>query len=97
MELSGKELSRGEADASSFPPAVCGPPLRPGATPLGILPVMPLSRIKPYISPRYSAPTAARCWIRRLPLLRSMSRLDQQSLRILRLFGNTEAKHVIPR
>ena len=33
---------------------------------------------------------------KKTPLLRSMSRLDQQSLRILRLFGNTEAKHVIP-
>ena len=33
---------------------------------------------------------------KKTPLLRSMHALDQQCIRILRLFGNTEAQHVIP-
>ena len=67
MELSGKELSRGEADASSFPSGGLRATFEARGYTAWIPPVMPLSRIKPYISPRYSAPTAARCWIRRLP------------------------------
>ena len=35
LDFSGKELVRGEPDASSFPPAACAPPLRPGAIPPG--------------------------------------------------------------
>ena len=33
---------------------------------------------------------------KKTPLLRSMHALDQQCIRILRLFGNTEAQHVLP-
>ena len=65
MELSGKELSQGEADAPASPPAVCGPPLRPVVIRRGIPRPMPSSRIRPCISPPSSAPTAARRWIRK--------------------------------
>jgi len=36
-EFSGKDLVRGEPDASSFPPAACARPLKRAATPPGIL------------------------------------------------------------
>ena len=38
MDLSGKELIKGEADGSSFPPAASAPPLRPGAILPGTVP-----------------------------------------------------------
>ncbi|CAN4005014.1 hypothetical protein BFDFBN_BFDFBN_05245, partial [Dysosmobacter welbionis] len=47
------------------PPAVCGPPLRPGATPPGIPPRLPSSRRAASASPPSSAPTPARPWTRR--------------------------------
>ena len=67
MEFSGKELIQGEPDASSFPSAACGPPLRPGAIPPGMLPLMLSSRTAFCASPRCSAPTAARPWTRKPP------------------------------
>ena len=35
LQLTGKQLIKGEPDASSFPPAACGPPTTPVATPPG--------------------------------------------------------------
>ena len=64
MDFSGKELIRGSL-AQLFPPPACAPPLRPGATPPGTPPPMRLSRARPCASPRPSAPTAAKRWIRR--------------------------------
>lgn len=96
MELSGKELSRGEADASSFPSGG----LRATFEARGYTAWDPTSYafIKdntlyiPTVFCSYSGQTLDK----KTPLLRSISRLDQQSIRILRLFGNTDAKHVIP-
>ena len=62
MQFSGKELVRGEPDASSFP---CGRRLRRGATPPGTPPLSPSSRMAVSASPPSSAPTAGRRWIRR--------------------------------
>ena len=58
MEFSGKELIRGEPDASS---------LRPEATPLGTPHPMPLSRKRACVFPLHSAPTVVKHWIRKLP------------------------------
>ena len=66
LEFSGKELIKGEPPPP-FPPVGCGPPLRPGATLPGTPPPMPLSRGKPSISPRPSAPMAGKPWTKRLP------------------------------
>lgn len=65
MEFSGKELIKGEPDASSFPPAVYGPHLRREGTPPGIPLPMRLSRERPCVFPPRSAPMAERRWIRR--------------------------------
>ena len=62
MEFSGKELIKGEPDASSF-----GLPLRRGATPPGTRLPMLLSREKPCASLPPSVPTAGKPWIRKPP------------------------------
>ena len=70
-------------------------PLRPGLHRLGHdLPRLRQGDVLPApscASPPSSSPTPARRWTRRLPLLRSMEAISAQGLRILRLFGNTEA------
>ena len=96
MELSGKELSRGEADASSFPSGG----LRATFEARGYTAWDPTSyafvKDKTLYIPTVFCSYSGQVLDKKTPLLRSISRLDQQSLRILRLFGNTDAKHVIP-
>ena len=94
MELSAKELTRGEADASSFPSGG----LRATFEARGYTAWDPSSYafIKdntlyiPTIFCSYSGDTLDK----KTPLLRSMAVLDHQCVRILRLFGNTEVQHV---
>ena len=96
MELSGKELSRGEADASSFPSGG----LRATFEARGYTAWDPTSYafIKdstlyiPTIFCSYSGQTLDK----KTPLLRSMRELDPECVRILRRFGNTEVQHVTP-
>ena len=96
MELSGKELSRGEADASSFPSGGLRAPFEArGYTawdPTSYAFVKDKTLCIPTIFCSYSGNTLDK----KTPLLRSMHALDQQCIRILRLFGNTEAQHVLP-
>ena len=63
MEFSGKELIKGEPDASSFPSGGLRATFE--AIRRGIPPHTRLSREKPCIFPRHSAPMEARRWIRR--------------------------------
>ena len=65
MEFSGKELVRGEPDASSFPSSGLRATFEArGYTAWDPRPT-PLSRTAASISPRCSSPTAARPWIKR--------------------------------
>ena len=64
MEFSGKELIKGEPDASS-PPAASAPPSRRAATRPGTPPATPSSRTRRCASPRRTARSPARCWTRR--------------------------------
>ena len=94
MELSAKELTRGEADASSFPSGG----LRATFEARGYTAWDPSSYafIKdntlyiPTIFCSYSGETLDK----KTPLLRSMAVLDHQCVRILRLFGNKTVQHV---
>ena len=94
MELSAKELTRGEADASSFPSGG----LRATFEARGYTAWDPSSYafIKdstlyiPTIFCSYSGETLDK----KTPLLRSMAVLDHQCVRILRLFGNKSVQHV---
>ena len=96
MELSGKELSQGEADASSFPSGGLRATFEArGYTawdPTSYAFVKDRTLYIPTIFCSYSGQTLDK----KTPLLRSMRALERQSLRILRLFGNTTVQHVVP-
>ncbi len=100
MEFSGKELIKGEPDASSFPSGglratfeargytawdMTSPAfLKEDAT--GVILCIPTAFCS-YTGEALDKKT---------PLLRSMEAVSQQALRIVRLFGNTEATKVVP-
>lgn len=99
MEFSGKELIKGEPDASSFPSGglratfeargytawdITSPAfLKEDAT--GVILCIPTA----FCSYKGEALD------KKTPLLRSMEAISQQALRIVRLFGNTEATKVV--
>src|SRR5437588_3703046 len=97
-EFSGKELIKGEPDASSFPSGG----LRATFEARGYTGWDPTSPAYIRESPNGATlviPTIFVSWTgealdKKLPLLRSMEALSNQALRILRLFGNAEAKKV---
>ena len=95
MEFSGRELIKGEPDASSFPSGG----LRATFEARGYTAWDPTSYafVKDGI---LCIPTAfcsygGEALDKKTPLLRSMEDINTQAMRILRLFGNTEVKHVI--
>ena len=96
MELSAKELSKGEADASSFPSGGLRATFEArGYTawdPTSYAFVKDETLYIPTIFCSYSGQTLDK----KTPLLRSIRVLDKECIRILRLFGNTEAQHVTP-
>ena len=100
MEFSAKELIKGEPDASSFPSGglratfeargytawACTSPAFLREDACGVTLCIPTA----FCSYRGEALD------QKTPLLRSMQAIDKQALRILRLFGNTTAKRVVP-
>ena len=95
MEFSGKELIKGESDASSFPSGG----LRATFEARGYTAWDPTSYAFIKGTSLY-IPTVFCSWggealDKKTPLLRSMERLCTESLRILKLFGNTSVKRVI--
>ncbi|MBP1544221.1 MAG: glutamine synthetase III [Oscillospiraceae bacterium] len=96
MEFSGKELIKGESDASSFPSGG----LRATFEARGYTAWDPTSYAFVKNGSLY-IPTAFYAYSgealdKKTPLLRSMDVVSEQALRILRLFGNTTAKRVVP-
>ena len=100
MEFSGKELIKGEPDASSFPSGG----LRSTFEARGYTTwdcTSPAFLRKDTIGVTLYIPTAfcsfnGEALDKKTPLLRSMQAINDQALRILRLFGNTTSKRVIP-
>ncbi|MDD6011798.1 MAG: glutamine synthetase III [Oscillospiraceae bacterium] len=94
MEFSGKELIKGEPDASSFPSGG----LRATFEARGYTAWDPTSyafiKGKTLCIPTAFCSYGGEALDKKTPLLRSMEALNKQALRILRLFGNTEAKCV---
>ena len=100
MEFSGQELIKGEPDASSFPSGGlrstfeargyttwdCTSPAFLREDTWGVTLYIPTA----FCSYRGEALD------KKTPLLRSMQAINEQSLRIIRLFGNTTSKRVIP-
>ena len=96
MEFSGKELIKGETDASSFPSGG----IRATFEARGYTAWDPTSFAFVKDNTLY-IPTAFCSYTgealdKKTPLLRSMDALSVQALRVLRLFGNTTSKRVIP-
>ncbi len=100
MEFSGKELIKGEPDASSFPSGGLRATFEArGYTTWDI--TSPAFIKETATGPTLCIPTAFCSYTgealdKKTPLLRSMEALNRQALRIVRLFGNTEAKKVLP-
>ncbi len=94
MEFSGKELIKGEPDASSFPSGG----LRATFEARGYTAWDPTSyafiKGKTLCIPTAFCSYAGHALDKKTPLLRSMEALNKQALRILRLFGNDKAKCV---
>lgn len=100
MEFSGKELVKGEPDASSFPSGG----LRATFEARGYTAwdcTSPAFLKEDAAGVTLCIPTAFCSYTgealdKKTPLLRSMEAIDEQALRILRLFGNRTAKRVVP-
>ena len=94
MEFSGKELIKGEPDASSFPSGG----LRATFEARGYTAWDPTSyaviKDKTLCIPTAFCSYGGEALDKKTPLLRSMQALNKQAMRILRLFGNTEVKCV---
>lgn len=94
MEFSGKELIKGEPDASSFPSGG----LRATFEARGYTAWDPTSyafiKGKTLCIPTAFCSYTGEALDKKTPLLRSMEALNRQALRILRLFGNTSVKYV---
>ena len=94
MEFSGKELIKGEPDASSFPSGG----LRATFEARGYTAWEPTSyafiKGKTLCIPTAFCSYSGDALDKKTPLLRSMEALNKQALRILRLFGNDDVKCV---
>ena len=94
MDFSGKELVKGEPDASSFPSGG----LRATFEARGYTAWDPTSSA--FIKDRTLYIPTAFCSYsgealdKKTPLLRSMDTLNKEAVKILRLLGNTEVKHI---
>ncbi len=100
LEFKGKELIKGEPDASSFPSGGLRATFEArGYTTWDI--TSPAFIKEDATGKILCVPTAfcsykGEALDKKTPLLRSMEAVGQQALRIVRLFGNYEAKKVIP-
>ena len=96
MDFSGKELVRGEPDASSFPSGG----LRATFEARGYTAWDPTSyafiKGKTLCIPTAFCSYGGEALDKKTPLLRSMEALNIQALRILKLFGNDSVKRVLP-
>lgn len=94
MDFSGKELIKGEPDASSFPSGGLRATFEArGYTawdPTSYAFIKDGSLYIPTVFCSYSGETLDQ----KTPLLRSMEALSEQAMRVLALFGNTSVKHV---
>ena len=100
MEFSGKELIKGESDASSFPSGGLRATFEArGYTAWDI--TSPAFIKEDATGKILCIPTAfcsykGEALDKKTPLLRSMQAINEQALRIVRLFGNTKATKVTP-
>ena len=100
LQLTGKQLIMGEPDASSFPSGgLRATHYARGYTAWDITSpafVKEMSCGTILCIPTIFVSYTGEALDKKTPLLRSMEAIDAQALRILRLFGNTQAKKVTP-
>ena len=100
MEMSGKELIKGEPDASSFPSGGIRATFEArGYTVWDITSpafIYDNGDTKTLCIPTAFCSYGGEALDKKTPLLRSMEALNKQALRILRLFGNDSVKRVVP-
>ncbi len=95
MEFSGKELVRGEPDASSFPSGGLRATFEARGYTVWDTTSYAFIKDGTLCIPTAFCSYSGEALDKKTPLLRSMEAIDKQALRVLRLFGNTTATRVI--
>ena len=95
MEFSGKELIKGEPDASSFPSGGLRATFEARGYTAWDHTSYAFVKGKTLCIPTAFCSYGGEALDKKTPLLRSMEALNRQSLRILKLFGNTEVSRVM--
>ena len=95
MEFSGKELVRGEPDASSFPSGGLRATFEARGYTVWDLTSYAFIKDGSLYIPTAFCSYSGEALDKKTPLLRSMQAIDKQAMRILRLFGNTTARRVV--
>ena len=95
MEFSGKELVRGEPDASSFPSGGLRATFEARGYTVWDTTSYAFIKDGTLCIPTAFCSYSGEALDKKTPLLRSMEAVDRQALRILRLFGNTSAQRVV--
>ena len=96
MEFSGKELIKGEPDASSFPNGGLRATFEARGYTVWDATSCAFIKGKTLCIPTAFCSYTGEALDKKTPLLRSMEALDHQALRILRLFGNEQVQCVRP-
>jgi len=95
MEFSGKELIRGEPDASSFPSGGLRATFEARGYTVWDITSYAFIKDGTLFIPTAFCSYGGEALDKKTPLLRSMEAIDKQAIRVLRLFGNTTAGRVI--
>ena len=95
IEFSGKELIRGEPDASSFPSGGLRATFEARGYTVWDTTSYAFIKDGTLCIPTAFCSYSGEALDKKTPLLRSMEAIDKQAIRILKLFGNTTAKRVI--
>jgi len=95
MEFSGKELVRGEPDASSFPSGGLRATFEARGYTVWDITSYAFIKDGTLCIPTAFCSYSGEALDKKTPLLRSMEALDKQAIRVLRLFGNTDAQRVV--
>jgi len=95
LEFSGKELVRGEPDASSFPSGGLRATFEARGYTVWDTTSYAFIKDRTLCIPTAFCSYSGEALDKKTPLLRSMEAIDRQAMRILKLFGNTTAKRVI--
>ncbi len=96
MEFSGKELVRGEPDASSFPSGGLRATFEARGYTAWDPTVFAFIKDGSLCIPTIFCSYSGEALDKKTPLLRSMNEVSRQAVRILRLFGDTETRRVTP-